>query len=257
MEPSTYKKDDHLDAKSHIKDKSDGVDPFALTELQFSIIKVLADEIAELLESHERVIVTADHGLSRMAAIHFRQLNATLPPSGAEVKDFGRYCIVPSEHNNANPNCYKDGNILAMVTHDHFSFSGNLSGETHGGMTPEEYLVPVFLFSRSTSNTQNHSILVQLPPDVNLIDSKITIPAGGNATFVVVSDDDLKSLKGKIGTEIVEGHMLTKRKWQVTFNSLRSGNSYTLSLFPNNNAGFCKNFDVEVLRKGLVVEDDF
>lgn len=254
---STYKKDDHLDAKSHIKDKSDGVDPFALTELQFTIIKNLATEIAEQMECRNHLIVTADHGLSRMAAIHFRQLNATLPPSGAEVKDFGRYCVIPAKYNNANPNCYKDGNILAMVTHDHFSFSGNLSGETHGGMTPEEYLVPVLLFSRNDSGILGQTSSGQLPPEVKLVDDKITLPVGGGASFIIESSEDLKSLKGKIAAEIVEGSMLTKRKWRLTFNSLRSGNTYTLSVFPNNNAGFCKNFNVEILRKGLVVEDDF
>ena len=254
---SSYKKDDHLDAKSHIKDKSDGIDPFALTELQFSIIKNLAAEIAEQLESRDRLIVTADHGLSRMAAIHFRQLNATLPPSGAEVKDFGRYCIVSQGYNNSNPNCYKDGNILAMVTHDHFSFSGNLSGETHGGMTPEEYLVPVLLFSHNDSNIHEQTSFAQQPPEIRLVDSKITIPAGGDASFIIESSEDLKSLKGKIAAEIVEGYMLTSRKWRLTFKTIRSGNTYTLSAFPNNNAGLAVNFDVEVLRKGLVVEDDF
>src|SRR5690606_38144455 len=47
---------------------------------------------------------------------------------------------------------------LVMITHEHYAFSGNAAGgnrddnavfgEIHGGMTPEEYLVPVVILKR-------------------------------------------------------------------------------------------------------------
>jgi hypothetical protein len=49
---------------------------------------------------------------------------------------------------------------IVMKTHEHFKQSGNaaggntdekaVAGEIHGGMTPEEYLVPVIVVTRKT-----------------------------------------------------------------------------------------------------------
>lgn len=256
-ENSSYKKDDRLDAKSHIKDKSDGIDPFDLTELQFSIINEIANDIAELLESRGHLIVTSDHGLSRMAAIHFHQLNPTLPPHGAEVRNFGRFCLVSEGYNNSNPNCYRDGEVLVMVTHEHFVFSGNLSGETHGGMTPEEYLVPVITFSHPNAASHVHEVVVSPAPEINLYESKVNLLPNKNAEFIVESSLDLKSIKGKISSEIVEGTIVSARKWKLSFSNLRAGGSYELIVYPDSSAKFSKKFNVAILRHGLIVEDDF
>lgn len=246
------RKNDRLDAKSHIKDKSDGVDPYALTELQFSIIMDLADEILNLLDSKGKLIVTADHGLSRLAAIHFRQLNPTCPPPESEVCRMGRYCLVPENSCNSNEKCYKDGNHLLMLTHDHFSCSGYLPGETHGGMTPEEYLVPVLVFyndavSRTSSKKQPVKYTIQTA-EVKL--------NGKNQAEFFIDAPGAKTLKAQANNETVYGEKVSGNTWRVVFSSLRSGKTYELKVLPDSIAAERKE-RITILTRGMVVEDDF
>lgn len=248
----SFQKNDRLDAKSHIKDKSDGVDPHALTELQFTIIKDLASEILDLIDLKGKLIVTADHGLSRLAAIHFRQLNPTYPPSDSEVCQMGRYCIVPENCCNSNEKCYKDGNLLLMLTHDHFSCSGYLPGETHGGMTPEEYLVPVLVFFNDTVSPA-FSKKQPIKYTIQMTEVKLN---GKNQAEFLIDAPGAKSLKAQANNEIVNGEKISGSTWKVVFSSLRSGSTYEMKVFPDSIASEKKE-RITILTRGMVVEDDF
>ncbi len=70
------------------------------------------------------------------------------------MKDDGYVSLTPSmERTELNGKHY-----VVMKTYEHFKQSGNaaggntdenaVAGEVHGGMTPEEYLVPVIIVSR-------------------------------------------------------------------------------------------------------------
>jgi len=248
----TYRKNDRLDSKSHIKDKSDGIDPYALTELQFSIIKDLAKEIIDLVDSKGKLIVTADHGLSRLAAIHFRQRPPVYPPSGSDVCQMGRYCEVPASYNNTNDKCYKYDQYLLMVTHDHFSCSGYLPGETHGGMTPEEYLVPVFAFfiDNVIPKTAKKS-----PIQYSILETSIKLNEKNQAVFLIKAPG-ARVMKAQANNEIVTGVKIAEDTWSIAFSSLRSGSTYELKVFPNNIASGKKE-QISILTRGMIVEDDF
>ncbi len=106
------------------------------------------------LARFERVLVTADHGTSRLAALAWRsepRLARTLPcEEGAEVADW-RYreraaqggC--PSEMEET-----LDGRHWVIRGYDRLPKKGGGQGfELHGGATLEERLVPVVVFSRA------------------------------------------------------------------------------------------------------------
>lgn len=250
----SYRKDDHLDSKSHIKDKSDGVDPAALIDLQFQIIENLANDIVELVAEKGRVIVTADHGMSRLAAIHFHKCNPTsIPPEGSSCQSC-RFCHVPAGYTYSNmEKFYKFGETLVMVTHDHFGVPGYIPGETHGGMTPEEYLVPVLTFARDgLAEAKAHA--------PKLVEYKLLNLAAkqNDAKEAVynVSGKELTSLKGKANNETVTGVKIGDQTWTLTFKTLRSGMSYDLEIYPNNITDG-KKHRISVSRRGLVIEDDF
>ena len=248
----SYRKDDHLDAKSHIKDKSDGVDPAALIEQQFRIIEKLAEDIIELVAEKGRIVVTADHGMSRLAAIHFHKCNATsIPPDGESCQSC-RYCRVPSGYTYATDKFYKFGETLVMVTHDHFAVPGYIPGETHGGMTPEEYLVPVMVFSTDRTGGTGSKIA---PVAYKLMDLSAQLDNAKKCTFRVMGEG-LVSLKAKANNEVVAGVKIDDGIWGVTFSTLRAGQSYGLEIYPNNIADG-KKHSVSISRRGLVVEDDF
>jgi hypothetical protein len=110
--------------------------------------------IAEGLTRFDRVLVTADHGSSRLAALAWQsepRLARTLVcEAGAEVADW-RYreraaqgsCLTELEET-------LDGRHWVVRGYDRFPKRGGGQGfELHGGATLEERLVPVVIFSRT------------------------------------------------------------------------------------------------------------
>ena len=134
---------------------------------QLDFFAEVADKVAALLKDNERVVITGDHGSSRMAALAFHADIAPLTaPKNSVVRNFGRYCEL-AEEVDALPETVKvtspiDGKIyLALNSYRHFSARGNAAGgntddndvvgEIHGGNTPEERLVPVIVVKRRGS----------------------------------------------------------------------------------------------------------
>ena len=158
---------DRLDQISH-NGMLDDKDYFLCVARQIEIIGEVVDRVSELLNRHERVIITGDHGSSRLAALMFHVSDnfAIDPPKNSIVRSFGRFCelkgsadvpITPSMEQTV-----LDGKeYIVMKTYEHFKQSGNaaggnsedraVAGEVHGGMTPEEYLVPVIVVTSKVS----------------------------------------------------------------------------------------------------------
>jgi hypothetical protein len=161
---------DRLDKLSH-NGMPDDKDYYSCIATQFKYIGDIAIRVMELIRENNCVIVTGDHGSSRLAALmfHASQNYAIDPPKGGKVRSFGRFCelpldaeifvtpsmeIVTASKNGVDLKC------VVMKTYEHFKQSGNAAGgntddnavvgELHGGMTPEEYLVPVVVVKRKT-----------------------------------------------------------------------------------------------------------
>ncbi|MBT3194524.1 MAG: BREX-4 system phosphatase PglZ [Victivallales bacterium] len=109
--------------------------------------------VADGLAHFERVLVTADHGSSRLALLAWRsepKLAQTLScEEGADVADW-RY-----RKSSAQAECPPelretlDGEHWVVPGYDRLPKKGGGQGfELHGGATLEEWLVPVILFSR-------------------------------------------------------------------------------------------------------------
>jgi hypothetical protein len=131
--------------------------------------------VAEGLSRYERVLVTADHGSSRLAVLAWQsepRLAQTLAcEEGSEVADW-RY-----RERTAQGRCPPemeetlDGKYWVVRGYDRLSKKGGgQSFELHGGATLEERLVPVVLFSRTG----------QFVP---------TTKTGGNRTQIIEKDD--------------------------------------------------------------------
>ena len=153
-----HKKLDKLDKLAH-KGVVDEPDYYACVQDQLEFVSGLHSKISELMEEYHRVIVTGDHGTSRLAARFFHNRDGMDIPSGATVCSHGRYCRMQNGTQIAMSNIRKaqpsDGNMYAVFTnYDHFKQSGfaagaddenAIYGEVHGGATPEEMLVPVIV----------------------------------------------------------------------------------------------------------------
>ncbi len=155
-----YSKKDGLDKLAH-KGVVDDPDYYSCVEQQLAFIKGIVlgkGGINELLKRKHRVIITGDHGTSRLAARFFHERPGIPAPKGAEVGSFGRFCavqdsttILPLEKTAVVKG--EDGKrYVVFRNYDHYTRSGFATktddenatyGEIHGGGSPEEILVPV------------------------------------------------------------------------------------------------------------------
>ena len=158
-----YQKLNKLDILAH-RGIVDDPDYYACIEEQINFVSDLTEEINALLKQYRRVIITGDHGASRLAARFFHKRQAMNAPFGAVVGSHGRYCQIPSRIQRTDSNVRavqnEDGNFfLVCSNYDHFTKSGfaagsddekPIYGEIHGGASPEEVLVPVIVADART-----------------------------------------------------------------------------------------------------------
>lgn len=154
-----YEKYNKLDKLAH-KGVIDDKDYYACIEEQIRFVSEIASIVNNLLKEYSRVIITGDHGTSRLAA-RFFHINAGLPiPNQASVGSHGRFCKVKEK-----PTYVASTQRLAEIhneyylvysNYDHYVQSGfaagadddvPIYGEIHGGASPEEMLVPVISVS--------------------------------------------------------------------------------------------------------------
>lgn len=254
-DPATVsQKYNKLDSLSHIKDKSD-CNYYSIIDKQFELIGIIADMIVKLADEHAGmpIVVTADHGMSKMAAKAFHAKQALTPPVGAEVEYHGRYCVLQdAASSSVYSHTYKEDHYLAFREHSHFTCSGYAPGEIHGGASPEEWLVPVIVFG---NNKQKAAV-----PDTSAsyqLDSMLYQPdSNGNVEIKVRTFGKVKSLTLTLGTQTFTGINTMQDQWSVTIPQLASGNKYDIRIQLNNI--FSHKVDtITVKRKGLDIDDDF
>ena len=251
-ETISEKKIDDLDTLSHIKDKSD-CNYFSIIAKQFELIGTIARRIVETIKSHpdSEVIVTADHGMSRMAAKGFHLTQGVNPPLKVEVFNHGRYCELPSETTPISvSNTKKDGKIVAFCTHNHFTFSGYAPGEVHGGATPEELLVPVLHFAKVNQHGSTPKHITY-----TLASSEVFLSADGSVTLTIHTGELANSLVVDYKGKIISGSSVDHQTWTIKIPGLSAGNDYKIRVYPNSLFSQ-KEETIFVKRKGLIVDDD-
>ncbi len=244
---------DELDSLSHIKDKSD-CNYFSIIAKQFELMDKIADKIVEISNDNagKAIVVTSDHGMSRMAAKAFHEKSGITPPMGAEVENLGRYCILSAEGNVLKPaNAYVDGKCIAFKEHSHFTCSGYAPGEIHGGASPEEWLVPIIVFENMPSDGKS---LKQISYKIE--NSDLQLDNSGIARLHVETSGDVKCLIVEVDGKTFEGVCKGKSQWEVGITGLDAGRNYEVRINPNN--VFSNEVKIiSVKRRGLEVDDDF
>lgn len=155
-----------LDTLSH-KGMLDDKSYYSCIVHQLSVFTEAAKRVDELLDEHEYVVITGDHGSSRLAALAFHDpsIVPVTAPAHSKVRSFGRFCELADDGNSFIELDFMkkvslDGKTyVVMNDYNQFSVSGNVAGgnsdeqdvigETHGGNTPEERLVPVVVVKRT------------------------------------------------------------------------------------------------------------
>lgn len=251
------KKFDKLDALSHVKDKAEfhKTDYAGIVVKQLAVIEEIANLVCEIARENPKkdVVITADHGMSRLAAKGFHEIPAVPLPENAQVRNLGRYCIFPENSNIPSiAGTIRGKNVLAFENYHHFSSSGYAPGEIHGGATPEEMLVPVIHFKRGNPKKETvatHSSYTIESYDVYLNPSQ-------EAVLTIFTQGTVHSLSITLAGNEWFGIQQGEGKWQVFIPGLKLEKLYTLFVHLNSVISQ-KEECIRVKRRGLEVDDDF
>lgn len=246
------KKFDALDALSHIKDKSD-CNYYSIIASQFEMIDTIAELICCAAENYsdKDIVITADHGMSRMAALGFHKTDGIDAPSAAIVQNHGRYCEMPAGSNMPLiTNTVKGENAIAYKTHNHFTISGNAPGEIHGGASPEEVLVPIIRFRKLGKKQKK----IEISSSYSLVSPDIYLDNSGNAILYIKTQGLVQSVTVEINGSQLQAKKDGIENWIVAIPGLILDQNYSVRCYLNS---IYSNeiHTVHVKRKGLVIDD--
>lgn len=159
-----HEKLDKLDKLAH-KGVVDEPDYYTCIEEQLSFFTKISDKVNELLQNYRRVIITGDHGASRLAARFFHTRKGLPAFKDATPLSHGRYCSIKSKPDGVYDDLIEASDLsgqhyLVFTSYNHFSIGGFATGkdddnviygEVHGGASPEEMIVPVVVFDSKVS----------------------------------------------------------------------------------------------------------
>ena len=124
-----------------------------LVKVLDEIIPKIFVKITEALCRFDQVLLTADHGASRLAVLaNDLNLSQTLQNPNAGLPADWRYCQKPHK-GQCPPELTEtlDGNYWVVRGYNRLPKPGGKRNELHGGATLEESLVPVILFTKGTA----------------------------------------------------------------------------------------------------------
>jgi len=258
-----YEKLDKLDKLAH-KGVIDDKDYYACVEEQINFVCGIANKACQLLKQYSRVIITGDHGTSRLAARFFHKLGGMAVIPNAEVGSHGRYCrvvdgaVFPTPTQNVVKDSSGNGKFIVFNNYDHYSKSGfaagsdddiAIYGEIHGGASPEEMLVPVI------SLVSNHDF----PITANwiMVGNSIKI-TNKRAVCRIQFSKPVKSVQAKAGDIVAEcsAGSLPSKEWTITLNGVKidKATSFAISVLAD---GTLVNVDPVLLKPALGGGDPF
>jgi hypothetical protein len=124
-----------------------------IVEVLDEILPQILSAVAQNINTFDRIILTADHGSSRLAVIaNELELVKTLVNPSDEKPDDWRYIKCPEgKHCSEEFIETLDGQFWVVRGYNRLPKQGGKQYEVHGGYTPEETLVPFIVFSKHTT----------------------------------------------------------------------------------------------------------
>lgn len=219
-----------------------------------------AKTVEKLLEEHEYVVVTGDHGSSRLAALAFHEKSVvpiSAPPK-ATVRSFGRFCEL-GEHAEdmiagVIPVTSNGKRCLVMDNYQHFSTGGNAAGgnsdehdvvgEIHGGNSTEERLVSVIVIKRKQP----------LPPVTCTPESPFVTKRNGHVETVLTFSRPISALEVSSGGKEAACTKNADGTWRVILDGMTT-DEIMLSVLANGR--LLPNVTLEVKGRGISKNNEF
>ena len=249
---------DYLDSTGHVKDKSD-INYFSIIDKQFEQIQKIAADIVDKFSSSslDTLVITADHGMSRMAAkaFHSGKTAKVIPSGSPEVCSLGRYCVFDkgSHTPSATSTQIRENNVIAFKTYDHFSCSGYAPGEIHGGASPEEILVPVIVFTRKQQEGKSSPAS---PIAYTISSNKPLMTDISETAIEIKTEEQVNDLSVMIGNKTFKGIMQENGVWRIAIPGVKPNLPYNIRVMVN---GVFSGEPIQIIPqpKGIVIEELF
>jgi len=179
------------------------------------VIEHVAERVLGLLREADTVVVTSDHGLSRFSATSDIKIDV---PEGAEVVLPGRYAILKDGNFQGVRNCRSndmwvaDNDKLLLLIHARMKGSGYCPGEVHGGATPEEFLAPVIIVRKGSTELQ-----------LEVVDDVVRLNPKGEGILAVRCNRVMQDLRLLLREQVISGKSENGREWVFLLPRQRSG----------------------------------
>lgn len=263
-DPRTVKWD-RLDSCSH-KGMPDDKSYYSCIVYQLAVFADAAKKVEELLDKHDYVIITGDHGSSRFAALAFHDANVVpvTAPNKSIIRSFGRFCELDEKSVDMLPLpetskitakiCGKT--FLVMNSYRHFAVSGNVAGgntdehdvvgETHGGNTVEERLVPVIIVKRKQP----------LAPLICKPKSQYVTKKNGHIETILSFNQPVLTLEVSQGSNIAVCAKMADGKWQIAMDDVTTNEKDEIALSVIANGRLLPRVALKVKTQGISKNTD-
>jgi len=210
---------------------------------QLDTVRKVAHRALSFLDTMEEVVITADHGLTRFA----RTSGGIRLPGNIQLHKWGRCATVPNGfplETLPQTDCLFYGRTLILLTHEKLYGQSGVSGQVHGGATPEEWLVPVVRVRRIDRGFGMQAIRV-LTPQVSL-----SVRGEGELRVELVGYEG-KAVELRTSQYVFEGKQTPGGVWVFDLRGLEGGRYQG---FLQGDAGELAEIEFDAV-KGLAEED--
>ncbi len=145
-------------------------------DMIISEMKIVKEAIENIMSTYagKKVAIVSDHGLTYLS-----QLQDGLNLAGFESDHHGRLAVCKTGKVTTDKNyiIMDDSKTVCALNHKSLCNKVPRDQGIHGGCTPEEVLVPIFIISNSPNNS--HWCVVMLTPEVSATDAKVRLKIKG------------------------------------------------------------------------------
>jgi hypothetical protein len=115
---------------------------------EFDLLHEVKTKVDEIIQKGFTVIITADHGTSRMAVLYRSQAPVYQCKEHAQLEKYGRYCVDTQNDYSDIEGCFPYNQYWIFSNYSRFAEKGAPHCEIHGGASLEEMIVPVIMVSK-------------------------------------------------------------------------------------------------------------
>lgn len=184
-------------------------------------LETVCNAINEMLRKYigKKIAIVSDHGISYLC-----QNQSGLNLGGFEYHHYGRYALKPKSIPTRDDNYFllEDGHTLCALNHHSLGNKINVGSGAHGGCTPEEVLVPIFIIS-SSPNDKTWTVNL-LNKDISAVDPVFHLRIVGLTNLdspKILYNGKTYKLKG-LGNNLFDSEPIELNNEELTF-ELRIG----------------------------------